>query len=31
MIDWSKARWIDMALAVAWLIENAPQGHEADL
>jgi hypothetical protein len=28
MSDWSAARWMDFALAVHWVLENAPQGAE---
>lgn len=28
---WAAARWIDMAWAAEWLLDNAPQGKEAEL
>lgn len=28
---WAAARWMDMALGAEWLLENAPQGKEAEL
>jgi hypothetical protein len=28
---WAAARWIDMALGAEWMLDNAPQGKEAEL
>jgi len=28
---WAAARWMDMALAAEWLLDNAPQGKQAEL
>lgn len=28
---WAAARWMDMALAAEWLLDNAPQGKTAEL
>ena len=29
--SWAAQRWQDLALGVQWLLEHAPQGHEAEL
>ena len=31
MTSWASERWQDMALGAQWVIDNAPQGHEADI